>query len=352
MDSKNRKSWGWDRLGRRTPVCAEVTRELAAPTGAPLPAELAEHLASCPACTAREPPRRRAWTASGRRPARPSPPPPAGTRSGPKSPAPRRHATRSRTCPTRRLVPRGAWIGAVAAAAALLVAVLHLLPRRPPGPRGRPDHDPPAAVLDQHFEVESGQLLTLHIDDQGVQADRRPQEADLRDGDGPLGPRALQRCRIDHHGGPMVTRSRRAFLGWGAAVLVLAGPALPRTPAQVEPSRQVTLFGVAAVPGSPAIDPKLATGRSPAAPALARPRLPLAGRQERAAPARADPLLRPDRGLGRRRPNWSTPSTPTARSSSASPWTTTARSQFSTGITTPPNQLTFCEKTLPISPAS
>jgi hypothetical protein len=56
-----------------------------------------------------------------------------------------------------------------------------------------------------------------------------------------------------------VTETRRGFLRWGgAATLALAGLGRTRARAQAGPSRQVTLFGVAALPNDPTIDPKLA----------------------------------------------------------------------------------------------
>src|SRR3954452_16187509 len=55
----------------------------------------------------------------------------------------------------------------------------------------------------------------------------------------------------------MVIETRRGWLRRGAAALALAGLGGTRAPAQERPSRQVTLFGVAALPGDPAIDPRL-----------------------------------------------------------------------------------------------
>lgn len=177
MDSEHRKPWRWDRPGRRTPRCAEVLRELAAPTRMPLPAELAEHLASCPLCASwsrRAAALDRLWEAT-----RP-PMPPASSWNTLWAEVARAAESRPAleavlTIPTRRLVPRLALLGAVAAAATLLVAVLILsrFDDRTPQVAHRA---PPPATLDQHFEVEPGQLLTLHLDDQGVQADCRPQE--------------------------------------------------------------------------------------------------------------------------------------------------------------------------------
>src|SRR5436309_744490 len=51
----------------------------------------------------------------------------------------------------------------------------------------------------------------------------------------------------------------RPMLGWGLAALVLAGLAAERVQAQVPESRQVTLFGIVATPGNPTIDPDLAS---------------------------------------------------------------------------------------------
>lgn len=146
----------------------------------------------------------------------------------------------------------------------------------------------------------------------------------------------------------MVIPSRRGFLRWGVATLVLAGPVLPKAPAQVEPSRQVTLFGVAAVPGNPTIDPKLAK----VAPQLRR-LLPghgfrlLGVKSERLQPGET---LSCDLTEG-----WVAvthlvdPLDANGKVQLRFALDHNGASQFSTAITTPPNQLTFCDKTLPDS---
>jgi hypothetical protein len=144
----------------------------------------------------------------------------------------------------------------------------------------------------------------------------------------------------------MVSLTRRALLAWGAAALALAGPVRPEARAQDKPARQITLFGVVAVPGTAAIDPKLAA----IAPHLRR-LLPDHGfRLLNVASQRLEPghSLSCDLSDG-----WIAhtqlidPLDPNGKIQLRFALDRDGRHQFITGITTPPNQLAFCEKTLP-----
>jgi hypothetical protein len=174
MDSEDRTPRNGDPLGRRDPRCVEVTRELAAPTGTPDPAAVAEHLASCPHCASwgrHAAALDRLWEAT--RPAAP----PASSWNALWADVARDAETLPRgEAPARRRPVRWALIGTTAVAAALLVAALTTLRFDGRNPRPEVVQGAPATVPHLEFEVESGQLLTLHLDGPAVQADQRPQE--------------------------------------------------------------------------------------------------------------------------------------------------------------------------------
>ena len=144
----------------------------------------------------------------------------------------------------------------------------------------------------------------------------------------------------------MITLRRRGLLvGWAAA-LALAGPGRPNCLARAEPARQVTLFGVVAVPADPAIDPRLAK----VAPHLRRL---LPGHGFRLLGVKSE-RLRPGQSLScDLTGDW------VASTQLVDPLDANGKvqlrfdlayrgeNQFSTGVTTPANQLFFCDKTLP-----
>jgi hypothetical protein len=175
MDSENHTPQSGDPRGRHALRCAEVTRELAAPTGTLDPAAVVQHLDSCPRCASwsrRAAALDRLWDAT-----RPTPPPASSWNALWADVSRAAEAPPSDTAPARRRWVRRALIGTLAAsAAALLVAVLTTswFDGRNPHPAVAQGALP--TIPHFEFEVESGQLLTLHLDGPAVQADQRPQE--------------------------------------------------------------------------------------------------------------------------------------------------------------------------------
>jgi hypothetical protein len=148
--------------------CADVTRELAAPTGGLDPAELERHLTGCRRCSAWADRARkldRIWEAT-----RPAEPPESAfdavwARVSQDAEAPARPA------PARRRMAWGLAITGLAAAAAALLACLPLIQHPPEAPKLP---TPPVAV--GHYEVEPGEVLVIHLREKGIEFDPRHAE--------------------------------------------------------------------------------------------------------------------------------------------------------------------------------
>jgi len=158
--------------------CDEVTRELAVPSDGRDPAELDRHLAGCLHCSAHAEGFRRLddlWAAT--RPVEPS-----GavfdeiwarvTEAA--GPAPETIPFR-RSSSWRRPV-LGGMIVAFAAAAAVMIACLGPFgPNvgRQPTPAG-PTSPPPSPLIARNFEVDTGQVLFIHVNENDAKGVRRP----------------------------------------------------------------------------------------------------------------------------------------------------------------------------------
>lgn len=155
--------------------CADVIRELAAPTGALDAGELGRHLRSCPACAARNAKAERfdrLWAAF-----RPAEPGDADfdrvwvhvTRA---SAAPRAQRVRPRCLPPRAVMAVG-----LALAAAVLLALFFLTGPKQGGGPGT-SRVATARANEPVIEVEAGQVLVIHVNGDDVTLVRRARAED------------------------------------------------------------------------------------------------------------------------------------------------------------------------------
>jgi hypothetical protein len=145
--------------------------------------------------------------------------------------------------------------------------------------------------------------------------------------------------------------TRRTFLGLAAFAAVWAFPPGPgmmhaRAEPEGDDSRQVTLFGVLATPNNPAIDPKLAK----VAPQLSKA-LPghgfklLAVKTQRLTPGQ--PLSCTLGGGWKTTAVLISPLNPNGKVEFDFDLSHNGMSEFTSTLTSPPNQLSFCDKQLP-----
>lgn len=169
--------------------CADVTRELAVPTGTLDPNGLARHLESCSACAGEAEKARlldQVWDAT--RPAEPADEVWDEVWSGVTQAADATHLASPATIPLKPALERQgsprrvSWLGilAVAQAAALLVAVGLLIRRgQAEGPAVAATPAPPSASF--AFKLDPGQTVFLELDEQGGQIVCRPNFVDTRE---------------------------------------------------------------------------------------------------------------------------------------------------------------------------